>query len=45
MSDPFPEFPPHGFDTPHKITDSIQIIPSPEPDTHIISYGPQDVST
>ena len=45
MSDPFPAFPPHGFDTPHKITDSIQIIPSPEPDTHIIYYGPQELST
>jgi hypothetical protein len=45
MSDPLPEFPPHGFDTPHKITDSIQIIPSPEPDTHIIYYGPQELST
>jgi len=44
MSDPLPEFP-HGFDTPHKITDSIQIIPSPEPDTHIIYYGSQELST
>ncbi len=42
MSDPTPGFPAHGFDSPHKITDSIEIIPSPEPDTHIISYGPQD---
>ena len=45
MSDPAPGFPVHGFDSPHKITDSIQIIASLEPDTHIISYGPQDVST
>ena len=45
MSDPKPGFPVHGFDSPHKITDSIQIIASLEPDTHIISYGPQDVST
>ena len=45
MSDPTPGFPVHGFDSPHKITDSIEIIPSPEPDTHIISYGPQDVSS
>jgi hypothetical protein len=45
MSDPTPGFPAHGFDSPHKITDSIEIIPSPEPDTHIISYGPQDVSS
>ena len=42
MNDPLPGFPTHGFDSPHKITDSIEIIPSPEPDTHIISYGPQD---
>ena len=45
MNDPLPGFPTHGFDSPHKITDSIEIIPSPEPDTHIISYGPQDVSS
>ena len=45
MSDPTLGFPAHGFDSPHKITDSIEIIPSPEPDKHIISYGPQDVST
>ena len=45
MSDPAPGFPKHGFDSPHKITDSIEIIPSPDPDTHIICYGPQDVST
>ena len=45
MSDPLPGFPPHGFDTPHKITDSIQIIPYPEPDTRIIYYGPQELST
>tara|TARA_Y100000588_G_C14034780_1_gene830244 strand:- start:223 stop:840 length:618 start_codon:yes stop_codon:yes gene_type:complete len=42
MSDPTPGFPVHGFDSPHKITDSIEIIPSLEPDTHVISYGPQD---
>ena len=45
MSEPTPGFPECGFDSPHKITDSIEIIPSPEPDKHIISYGPQDVST
>ena len=45
MNDPLPGFPTHGFDSPHKITDSIEIIPSPEPATHIISYGPQDVSS
>ena len=45
MNDPLPGFPRKGFDSPHKITDSIEIIPSPEPDTHIISYGSQDVST
>jgi len=45
MSDPTPGFPTHGFDSPHKVTDSIQIITSLEPDTHIISYGPQDVSS
>ena len=45
MNDPLPGFPTHDFDSPHKITDSIEIIPSPEPDKHIISYGPQDVST
>ena len=45
MSDPTLGFPVHGFDSPHKITDSIEIIPSPEPDTHIISYGPQNVSS
>ena len=45
MNDPLPGFPTHDFDSPHKITDSIEIIPSPEPDTHIISYGPQDVSS
>ena len=45
MSEPTPGFPECGFDSPHKITDSIEIIPSPEPDTHIISYGPQDVSS
>ena len=45
MSDPTLGFPVHGFDSPHKITDSIEIIPSLEPDTHIISYGPQDVSS
>ena len=45
MSEPKPGFPEYGFDSPHKITDSIEIIPSPEPYTHIISYGPQDVST
>ena len=45
MSDPLPGFPPHGFVSPHKITDSIQIIPSPEPDTHIIYYGSQELST
>tara|TARA_B110000196_G_C21126868_1_gene656300 strand:+ start:895 stop:1512 length:618 start_codon:yes stop_codon:yes gene_type:complete len=42
MSEPTPGFSTHGFDSPHKITDSIEIIPSPEPDKHIISYGPQD---
>jgi hypothetical protein len=45
MSEQSSGFPSHGFDFPHKITDSIQIITSLEPDTHIISYGPQDVST
>ena len=45
MSDPTPGFPVHGFVSPHKITDSIQIITSLEPDTHIIYYGPKDVST
>ncbi len=45
MSDPTPGFPTHGFDSPRKVTDSIQIITSLEPDTHIISYGPQDVSS
>ena len=45
MSDPAPGFPTHGFDSPQKITDSIEIIPSPDPDTHIICYGSQDVST
>lgn len=45
MSDPAPGFPSHGFDSPHKITDSIQIISSQDPDTHIISYGPQDRSS
>jgi len=45
MSDPAPGFPTHGFDSPQKITDSIEIIPSPDPDTHIISYGPQDRTT
>ena len=44
-NDPTPGFPEHGFDSSQKITDSIQIIPSPEPDKHIISYGPQDSST
>ena len=44
MSEPTPGFPTHGFESPHKITDSIEIIPSLEPDTHIISYGPQDMS-
>ena len=42
MSDPAPGFPSHGFATPHKITDSIEIISSPSPEKHIISYGPQD---
>ena len=45
MNDPFPGFPTHGFDSPHKITDSIEIIPSPESDKHIISYGPQDLGS
>jgi hypothetical protein len=36
------EPPTHGFDSPQKITDFIQILPCKEPDTHIISYGPQD---
>ena len=45
MSDPKPGFPTHGFDSPHKITDSIVIIPSPEPNKHIISYGPQDIGS
>ena len=45
MSDPAPGFPAHGFDSPHKIMDSIEIIPSSDPDTHIISYGNQDMSS
>ena len=45
MSEPTPGFPTHGFDSPQKITDSIQIITCLEPETHIISYGPQDVSS
>ena len=45
MSEPTPGFPTHGFDSPHKITDSIEIIPSPESDKHIISYGPQDLGS
>ena len=45
MSEPTLGFPSHGFDSPHKVTDSIEIIPSLEPDTHIISYGPQDMSS
>jgi len=45
MNDPFSGFPTHGFDSPHKITDSIEIIPSPELDKHIISYGPQDLGS
>jgi hypothetical protein len=45
MSDPATGFPAHGFDSPHKIMDSIEIIPSSDPDTHIISYGNQDMSS
>ena len=45
MSDPAPGFPEYGFDSPHKITDSIEIIPSLVPDKHIISYGPQDLGS
>jgi hypothetical protein len=45
MSDPAPGFPAHGFDSSHKIMDSIEIIPSSDPDTHIISYGNQDMSS
>jgi hypothetical protein len=45
MSDPAPGFPAHGFDSPHKIMDSIEIIPSSDPDTHIISYGSQDAGS
>ena len=45
MSDPAPGFPAHGFDSPHKIMDSIEIIPSSDPDAHIISYGNQDMSS
>lgn len=42
MSDPTPGFPTHGFDSPQKITDFIQILPCKEADKHIIYYGPQD---
>ena len=45
MSVPAPGFPTHDFDSPHEIMDSIRIIPSPEPDAHIISYGNQDMSS
>ena len=45
MSEPSSGFPSHGFDSPHEIMDSIRIIPSPEPDAHIISYGNQDMSS
>lgn len=39
---PQPGFPPHGVDTPQRIMPTIELIPSPEPNTHIICYGPPD---
>lgn len=44
------ENPPSGFPTksvaaPQKISDSIQLLPSLKPDSHIISYGPQDMGS
>lgn len=45
MSDPCPGFPPHGFDSPQKITDFIKILPSPQADQYIIYYGPQELSS
>jgi hypothetical protein len=45
MNGPMPRFSRQYVDSPPKITNSIQIITFLESDTHIISYGPQDVST
>lgn len=42
---PPPGFPPQSVAAPQKISDSIRLLPSSKPDTHIISYGPQDMGT
>ncbi len=42
---PPPGFPTQSVAAPQKISDSIQLLPSSKPDTHIISYGPQDMGT
>ncbi len=42
---PPPGFPTQSVAAPQKISDWIQLLPSSKPDTHIISYGPQDMSS
>ena len=42
---PRPGFPIQSVAVPQKISDFIQLLPSSKPDTHIISYGPQDMGS